>query len=386
MTKVSKSASPVAAASASDASPAGMARAGRTAPLLQGVALAAMLMLTACSKEEPTPEPVRPVLSVEVQGMDQERLGRFAGNIEARYQSTLGFRVPGRIARRLVDVGSEVQKDQLLATLDPTDQQNQLRANQGDLARVRAQWINAQANARRQQELFDRGVGAQAQLDIAQTDLKTARASLDQANAAVSQASDQLGYSELRADHQAVVAQWKVEAGQVVSAGEEVVILARPDVKEAVIDLPAGLAETLPVGVEFRVQSQLDPTIATTGTLRELEPRPDSATRTRRARLSLVGTPTALRLGTAISVTLSSSIEQRLELPLTAIQQVDGRTQVWVIDTQAQTVNPREVTVLSQSKNIAVLGSGVKLGERVVSAGVNSLKPGQKIKLDEASK
>ena len=347
---------------------------------------AALLLLAGCSKEEEAPEPIRPVLSVEVKGLDQQSLGRFAGNIQARYESTLGFRVSGRIARRAVDVGSQVEKNQLLATLDPTDQQNQLRSAQGDLARVQAQFINAQANARRQQELFDRGVGAQAGLDIAQTDLKTAQASLDQAKAAVSQAKDQLGYSELRADHAAVVNQWKVEAGQVVSAGEEVVILARPDVKEAVIDLPAGLAETLPEGVEFHVQAQLDPAVATTGILRELEPRPDSATRTRRARLTLRDSPAGLRLGTAISVTLSANIAQRLEVPETALQEVDGKIQVWLVDAQNQTVNPREVSVLSRHRGVAVLGSGVQAGERVVSAGVNSLKPGQKIKLDEASR
>ena len=346
---------------------------------------AAVLLLAGCSKEEPAPEPIRPVLSVEVKGLDQQSLGRFAGNIQARYESTLGFRVSGRIARRAVDVGSQVEKNQLLATLDPTDQQNQLRANQGDLARVQAQFINAQANARRQQELFDRGVGAQAGLDIAQTDLKTAQSSLDQAKAAVSQAKDQLSYSELRADHAAVVNQWKVEVGQVVSAGEEVVVLARPDVKEAVIDLPAGLAETLPAGVEFHVQSQLDPSVATTGTLRELEPRPDSSTRTRRARLTLTETPPAFRLGTAISVTLSTAIAPRIEVPLSALQEVDGKTRIWLLDTHSQTVQTRDISVISRDADSALLNDGVKPGERIVIAGVNSLKPGQKVKIDEDS-
>ena len=137
------------------------------------------MLLVACSKEEPPPEPVRPVLSIKVQALGEESLGRFAGSIQARYETNVGFRVPGRIASRNVDVGAEVEKGALLATLDPTDQQNQLRSALGDLAKVQAQLINAQANARRQQELFDRGVGAQAQLDIAQTDLKTTQASLD---------------------------------------------------------------------------------------------------------------------------------------------------------------------------------------------------------------
>lgn len=341
--------------------------------------------LSACSKEEPAPEPVRPVLWVQANAISEESLGRFAGNIEARFESTLGFRVGGRIAQRHVDVGSEVQKGQLLATLDPTDQQNNVRAAQGDLARIEAQWINAQANARRQQELFDRGVGAQAQLDIAQTDLKTTNASREQARSALSQAQDQLGYSELRTDHAAVVTRWQAEAGQVVTAGQEVVTLARPDVKEAVIDLPGSLADQLPVGVEFKVASQLDPQISTTATLREIEPQAERTTRTRRARLTLTDTPDSFRLGTSVSVTLSSAIAARTELPINALQEVDGKTQIWVIDLQNQTVNPRQVQVVSRSGDTFVLSNGVKPGERVVSAGVNSLKPGQKVKVDEGS-
>lgn len=340
-------------------------------------------LLSACSKEEPPPEPVRPVLSVEVRPLTQENLGRFAGNIEARYESTLGFRVGGRIARRNVDVGSEVEKGALLATLDPTDQQNNVRARQGDLARIEAQWINTQANARRQQELFDRGVGAQAQLDIALTDLKTTGSSLAQARAALSQAQDQLGYSELRSDHAAVVTRWQVEAGQVVAAGQEVVTLARPDIKEAVIDLPATLAEQLPPGVEFKVASQLDPQVSTVATVREIEPQAESSTRTRRARLTLADTPAAFRLGTAISVSLSSTIASRTELPIYALQEVDGKTQIWIVDMQDETVSPRAVSVVSRSNGSFILHNGVNPGERVVSAGVNSLKPGQKVRVDK---
>ncbi|RON02942.1 efflux RND transporter periplasmic adaptor subunit [Pseudomonas brassicacearum] len=345
--------------------------------------LSAGLLLAACSKKEAPPEPVRPVLSIEVQSLDQQDLGRFAGSIQARFESNIGFRVPGRIASRNVDVGSEVRKGALLATLDPTDQQNQLRVARGDQAKVEAQLINAKANARRQQELFNKGVGAQAQLDIAQTDLKTTQASLDQARAALSQARDQLNYTELHTDHDAIVTAWSAEAGQVVTAGQQVVTLARPDIKEAVIDLPAGLAEQLPTDVVFEVAVQLDPSIHTTATIREIEPQAQSATRTRRARLTLAETPRGFRLGTAISVTLSSAIEPRIELPLTALQEVGGKTRIWVVDKQTQTVSPRDVTVLSRGADSVTLAHGVKSGERVVSAGVNSLKPGQKVKIDE---
>jgi len=347
--------------------------------------LAASLLLLACSKQEPAPEPVRPVLFMEVKAEDQETLGRFAGTLQARYESNLGFRVSGRIARRAVDVGAEVQKGALLAVLDPTDQQNQLRAAQGDLARVQAQFINAQANARRQLELFNRGVGAQAQLDVAQTDLKTTQASLDQAQASVNQAKDQLNYTQLRTDHGGIVTAWTAEAGQVVSAGQQVVTLARPDIKEAVIDLPAGLAERLPTDVVFLVAGQLDPSVNTTATVREIEPQAQSATRTRRARLTLADTPAAFLLGTAISVTLSSAIAPRIELPLSALQQVDGKTRIWLLDPQSHTVQPRDVSVISRDADSALLNGGVKPGERVVTAGVNSLQPGQTVKVDEDS-
>lgn len=345
--------------------------------------LAGCLLLAGCSDKEAAPDPIRPVLSMKVQTQDQLRLGRFAGTIQARYESTLGFRVGGNIARRWVDVGATVKPGDVLASLDPTDQRNQLLAAEGDLARVQAQWINAQANARRQQQLYDRGVGAQAQLDIAQTDLKTTNASLVQAKAAVQQARDQLSYSELRVDHGGVVTEWKAEAGQTVSAGEPVVVLARPDIKEAVIDLPTSLADTLGEGVEFQVMSQLDSSIQTAATVRVIEPQADASTRTRRARLTLKDSPPGFRLGTSISVALTSAVTPRSEIPASALQEADGKTRVWIVDTQQKVVNPREVNVLQRGAETVLLASGVEPGERVVTAGVNSLKPGQKVLVDE---
>ena len=345
--------------------------------------LSTCLLLVACSDNKEVAEPIRPVLSMRVQTQDQLHLGRFAGTIQARYESTLGFRVGGRIARRWVNVGSTVQPGDVLASLDPTDQRNQVRAAEGDLAKVQAQWINAQANARRQQQLYDRGVGAQAQLDIAQTDLKTTAATLEQAKAALQQAKDQLGYAELRTDHGAVVTEWKAEAGQTVAAGQAVVTLARPDIKEAVIDLPTRLADELATGVEFVVAAQLDNSVSTTATVREIEPQADASTRTRRTRLTLRDTPEGFRLGTSISVSLSSTVTPRSEVPASAVQDIDGQPRVWIVDTQQKVVNPREVKVLERNADVVLLASGVQPGERVVTAGVNSLKPGQKVMVDE---
>ncbi|WP_286786642.1 MULTISPECIES: efflux RND transporter periplasmic adaptor subunit [Pseudomonas] len=345
--------------------------------------LLAGLALAGCGNDEPAPAAVRPVLYSEVQAQAEQSLGRFAGIIQARYETTLGFRVGGRIAQRLADVGTEVKAGTRLATLDPTDQQNELRASQGELARSEAQWINAQANARRQQELFDRGVGAKATLEQAQTELKTLAAARDQAASRVQQSSDRLGYSTLSSDYDGVVTAWHAEAGQVVAAGQEVVTLARPDVKEAVFDLPANLADALSPDLRFEVAAQLDPDARTTGTLREIEPQADSATRTRRVRLTLADTPPAFLLGTAVSVTLQQKVAPRSQLPLSALQEVDGKTRVWVIDRQSMTVAPREVTLLARDERSITVDGQLQPGERVVIAGLSELKPGQAVKMDE---
>ncbi len=344
------------------------------------------LPLVGCGDKEEKPEPPRPVLYTEVKPQRVENLGRFAGTIQARYESTLGFRVGGRIARRYVDVGSEVRRGDLLAALDPTDLQNNLRASRSDLARVEAQWINAQANASRQQALFDRGVGARAQLDNALTELRTSAASREQARASAQRAQDQLSYAELRSDYDGVVTAWRAEAGQVVGTGQEVVTLARPDVREAVIDLPAGLVDSLPDDVRFQVAAQLEPSLSTEGRLREVEPQAERSTRTRRVRLSLTDTPATFRLGTSISVTLSSAMAPRIELPASAVLEREGRAQVWVIDRRDQSVAPRDVHVIGRDGSRIVLDDGLGAGEWVVTAGVNSLRAGQKIKLDEGGR
>lgn len=346
------------------------------------------LTLLGCNKETPQP-PVRPVLYVEVQPQSEQPLGRFAGLIQARYETTLGFRVGGRIAQRLVDVGTQVDKGTALAALDPTDQENALRASKGDLARSEAQWINAQANAQRQRELFDQGVGAKAQLEQAQVELSDARSARDQAAAAARQAEDRVDYGTLRSDFVGVVTAWHVEAGQVVSAGQDVVTLARPDVREAVFDLPAHLAEQVEhmqagqgAPIRFDVAAQLSPDVRTLGTLRELEPKADAATRTRRVRLSLEHAPPELRLGSAVSITLSRAVDAHIPLPASAVQHVDGRDQVWVIDPQQRSVAPRTVQVVErQAERVEVTGD-LAPGDKVVSAGVNELQAGQAVRFE----
>ncbi|MFU6374237.1 efflux RND transporter periplasmic adaptor subunit [Metapseudomonas otitidis] len=354
-------------------------------PWLPALALAA---LAGCSQETDEAPAPRPVLYVTVRSDDVHQVGRFAGSIQARYETTLGFRTNGRIAARTLNVGDSVETGTLLATLDPTDQQNALLSAQGDASRAEAEWIDAQADERRQAELLARGVGAQANLDRARTRLKTSRATLEQANSAVRRAQDQLGYTELRSDIAGVITQWHAEAGQVVQAGQEVVTLVRPDVKEAVVDLPDELVQRLPADARFEVSAQLDPQARTTGTVRELAPQADATTRTRRLRLSLDEAPPSFHLGSTVSVLLSSPVAPRTHLPATALigdTRATGPAQVWVLDPQARQVHRRTVEVLHNQDGKVTVGSGLADGERVVSAGVNSLKEGQEVKMDEGA-
>jgi RND family efflux transporter MFP subunit len=187
----------------------------------------------------------------------------------------------------------------------------------------------------------------------------------------------------LYTDFDGVITAWHAETGQVVSPGEQVVTLARPEVKEAVVDVPAGLAETLPADTTFTVTSQLDPSVSTTGHIRELAPQADAMTRTRRVRLTLGTLPPAFRLGSLVTVALTNDTPRELtELPASALLDEGGKTSVWIVDPESRRVSLREVHVLAREERTITVDSGLKAGERVVTAGVHSLKPGQDVKMD----
>ncbi len=352
--------------------------------LLIGVLLA----LVGCSNDdEAPPPPIRPVATVTVSAPPLQR-EVFAGSIQARYESVLGFRVGGRMTRRLLDVGAPVRRGQLLAALDPTDQDNALRSREGQTADAEAQWRDARNDARRQQQLFDQGVGSRSQLDQALTRLHTLEASREQALSAERQARDQRNYAELYSDFDGVITAWQAEVGQVVSAGQPVVRVARPDIREAVLDLPAQAIGHLAPERRLTVRMALDPDVAVEGRVREIEPQADATTRTRRVRLTLDNPPAALRIGTLVQGELELPPATGLALPAQALRRQDGQTSVWVVEgkgDQAQ-VRQRPVQVLREAAGQAWIGKGLSAGERVVVAGVNSLQEGQRVKDQEGAR
>jgi membrane fusion protein, multidrug efflux system len=363
------------------------------APLVGTLVVGASL-LTACqpSQEAPAPPPVRPVLTTVAQPTDSVIFGPFAGTVEPRYQSQLGFQIGGRVVARDVTVGDVVKKDQRLAALDPIVSRFDLSRAEAELADAKAQAENATATEARTRRLMEGGNVTQAQLDAAVARRDTAQARLAQAGASLQKARDQIGYTELHADFDGVVTQRLAEIGQVVSPGQGIVTLARPETREAVVDIPETLTGAMPKDGLFTVVLQSAPEITARGRVREVAPFAESGTRTRRVRLTLEEPGPAFRLGATITVALERSTERRFILPATALLDADGRRSVWIVpeagkpgeEKAERHVERRDVTLDGTGPDRhgrVSVRTGLKPGERVVVAGVHSLRDGQTVRL-----
>ena len=258
-----------------------------------------------------------------------EMFGPFASVVEARYQTQLGFQLSGRMVARDVYVGDIVRKGQRLAALDPTVTQFALSRAKADVADSKAQLSNAQGIESRQRVLVTGGNTSQATLDNAVAGLGTAKARVDQTQAALRMAEDQMGYTELHANFDGVVTAWSAEVGQYVTNGQAVVTVARPDVREAVVDIADDLMVNVRPGMIFTVRLLVAPSIKTEAIVREIGPLADAATRSHRVRLTLKDANAAFRLGTTIVVAVEHPIAPRIFVPATAVFEKDGSSFVW---------------------------------------------------------
>ena len=354
--------------------------------LICSAALGAAALLAACQEKHhakaPTP---RPVLSVVV-APQTVRTVRFAGTVEPRYKSDLGFRVLGRIVSRDVNVGDMVKKGQQLATLDPLTYQLAVRSAQAALASATARLENATGTEARQRTLLQQNVANQAQYDAARQSFETAQASVTSAKADLDKAQEQLGYTRLRADFDGVVTAVEAELGQVVQPGQTVLTVARPDIREAMVDLPENIGRGLRPGARLAVALQIDPSVHATGSVREIAPQADPSTRSLRVRVTLADPPENFRLGTTITAAITTQASPEIELPVSALLERDAKTMVWVVDPATSTVSTRDVAIAARDGSSVRLLDRLTPGTRVVTAGVHNLTPGQSVKVaDEAS-
>ncbi len=354
----------------------------------------ALLALGACreGRQAEAAPPVRPVLSVKTEVYKTETLGPFIGSIQPRYSTDVGFRVFGRMVARFVDVGAIVKKGDDIATIDPSVQLILVRNAEAVLANAEAQYANAEAEEKRQRPLVERNITPQAQFDVIVQNRDTAAANLIRAKASLRRAQDVLSFTQLHADFDGVVTGRYAEPGQVVNPGQKIVTIARPEIREAVFSVPSDLADILAGRNDFEMLVQLDPTIAMkAAAVRGVDPAADPTTRTRSVYLTLDNPAPAFRLGITVSVTLQKPISPRIDLPVTSLLETDGKTRVWVVEKKQPgtdaTVSLRDVVVMSRTPETITLSSGLSAGDRVVTAGVHSLKPGQAVKVpSEAAK
>lgn len=341
---------------------------------------AAAALLSACSRPAEKSEDIRPVRVLVLNSTNAAIKAEFPGEVRARVESRLGFRVGGKIVARKVDVGAMVKRGQVLMQLDPQDLQ---LAQAQALAGLRAAETNrdlARAELKRYQELRDKNFVSQAVLDTKESAFKAAQASVDSSMAAYRGQSNQAGYAALVADIDGVVTAVDAEVGQVVVPGTPVVRVAKAGEKEIVIGIPEDKVETLRRVSDVQVRLWASPQDAVPGKIREISPAADPATRTYTVKVAIPDSASQARLGmTAVVQFASQTAAPQIKVPLTALFYEKSASSVWVVENGAVRLVP--VAIEGAEGNDLLLKGGVKAGQTVVTAGVNLLKPGQKVKI-----
>ncbi|WGF88049.1 efflux RND transporter periplasmic adaptor subunit [Marinivivus vitaminiproducens] len=340
--------------------------------------------LAACQPDSETEEALaRPVRTVTVERRAATVPVVLTGRLQAQDEASLAFRVAGRMIERHVNVGDRVEQGQIVARLEPQNELNALRAAEANLAAAEGQLVEARADFQRQQTLAERGFAARAVYDRARQAMQTAQSAVDSGHAMVKNAQDQVSFTELRADAEGVVIAVGAEPGEVVQIGQRIIQLAREGGRDAVFDVPAQVIRTAPNDPQILVALTDDPTVTAFGRVREVAPQADPVTRTFEVRIGLSEPPPEMRLGASVTGRMETDTGEIIELPASALTQHDRQPAVWVVDPEALTVAMRAIEVVRFEPGTIVTGEGVDPGEIVVTAGVQALHPGQKVRLLE---
>lgn len=352
------------------------------------VALGLPLLLVACARTEPQPEPVRTVRTLTVASASAGGVQEYAADIRARSETRLGFRVGGRLAQRHVEVGERVKAGQALARLDPQDLQLSQDAAQAALRAAQVNHDLAAADFKRFKDLRDQGFISGAELDRREATLKAAAAQLEQARAQAQVQGNQAAYTTLVAPAAGVVVSVDAEPGTVLAAGTPVVRLALDGPRDAVFAVPEDAVAAARVlqgkagALAVKLWGSNDRLPAT---VREVAAAADPATRTFLVKADLAAP--VLQLGQTATVSIELPRTEAVTLlPLSAVREHQGQSAVWVVQpgTGVQTVALRPITVAGAQGNEVVVKSGLKPGERVVTAGVHVLTEGQKVRVGGA--
>ncbi|MGE0053415.1 MAG: efflux RND transporter periplasmic adaptor subunit [Hyphomicrobium sp.] len=352
----------------------------------RGAALIALAISAAlcagCNPSDEDAEVVaRPVRVITVADRPSGEVVSLSGVIEAKTEVDLAFRIGGRLINRLVGVGDRVEAGQLVAQLDREDEENAVRAAEANLSAAEGQFIEAEANYGRQQQLLSRGHTTRQRYDQAVQTLNTLRSQVDAVTAQLATAKTRLNDTNLYADAPGEVTARGATAGEVVTPGQMIVRVARKDGRDAVFDAPSSFISRGSQNAVIDVALSIDPSVTTTGRVREVAPQADAQTGTFRVRVGLKDTPTEMRLGSSVVGRLKMEGVAGVAIPASALTRSDSTPSVWVYDAAAGTVSPRPVEVSVYRASEVIVSGGLSAGDIVVTAGVHSLRPGQKVRL-----
>jgi membrane fusion protein, multidrug efflux system len=342
--------------------------------------------LAACSKPAAVPDPVRAVRTLTISPQTAGGSYEYAGEVRARTESRLSFRVGGKMVRRLVDLGDPVKKGQLLAQLDAQDLRLGQDAARAAVASAQANYDQNAADFKRYKDLSDKGFIGPAELERREMAMKTSRAQLDQSRAQSSVQGNQAGYASLVADASGVVTGVDLEPGMVVSAGTPVLRLAHDGPRDVVFSVPedkVGVVKSIAAQPgRFKVRLWGAGEAVLPATIREVSAAADPVTRTFLVKADIgTGAASGVRLGQTATVSMElPQVAGVTKLPLSALREEKGRSTVWVVDRGSMTVKAKDVQLAGADGNEAVVTAGLAPGEIVVTAGVHVLSPGQKVK------
>jgi membrane fusion protein, multidrug efflux system len=339
-------------------------------------------MLAACQPQvEAAPPQARPVRTVTAEKREAGVPVTLTGRIEAEDEVALAFRISGRLLENDRMLGDRLEPGQVVARLESQNERNALRAAQANLAAAEGQLTQARNHFERQDTLLKQGWTTRANHDQAKQAQQTAQSQVDAAEAQLKAAHDLVSFTELKADAPGVVTAVGPRAGEVLQAGQMIVRLARKDGRDAVFDVPAQLIRSAPSDPQITVSLTDNPAVTARGRVREVAPQANPATRTFEVKVGLTNPPEAMLLGATVTGRMEVEAVPVIEIPATALAKFNQRPAVWIVDPSNLTVSIRNVDVLRFDPASVAISEGLDTGEVVVTAGVQALHPGQKVRL-----
>lgn len=336
------------------------------------------MVLAGCSKQQAA-EPA-PFVKTQTVKLGSSGNAQYSGEVKGRYETQLAFQVGGKIIRRTVDVGSKVGAGDVLLEIDARDIRQSVTMSSAQVASAQSQLRLAETNLTRYRTLYEQGAVSQAQLDQFQNAYDVAKEAVNQAAAQNAQGTNQMGYTTLAADAPGVIVAINAEAGQVVSAGQPVITLVKDGEREVEISVPENRVQEMGPGNPVAVNFWALQGVVVQGQVREVSPVPDKVSRTYKVRISLISPPPEVNLGMTASVAVGGTAPQQgVEVPLAALYQTGNQPNVWVVAGDQVTLRPVRIGGFSES-GVLVL-EGLKDGDVIVTAGVQKLTEGQKVRI-----